>query len=87
MKDTTQLYIYPASYAREHGELEQYRASYKANIACKEAIEQAIADHYRDNRLGTEQYIRFWNSSAMTGCFMCLRARSGKRLGWAYFPR
>ena len=54
MKDTTQLYIYPASYAREHGELEQYRASYKANIACKEAIEQAIADHYRDNRLGTE---------------------------------
>lgn len=54
MKDTTQLYIYPASYAREHGELEQYRASYKANIACKEAIEQAIADHYRDNHLGTE---------------------------------
>lgn len=54
MKDTTQLYIYPAAYAREHGELEQYRASYKANIACKEAIEQAIADHYRDNRLGTE---------------------------------
>ena len=54
MKDTTQLYIYPASYVREHGELEQYRASYKANIACKEAIEQAIADHYRDNRLGTE---------------------------------
>ena len=54
MKDTTQLYIYPASYVREHGELEQYRASYKANIACKEAIEQAIADHYRDNHLGTE---------------------------------
>lgn len=54
MKDTTQLYIYPASYAHEHGELEQYRASYKANIACKEAIEQAIADHYRDNCLSTE---------------------------------
>ncbi len=54
MKDTTQLYIYPASYAHEHGELEQYRASYKANIACKEAIEQAIADHYRDNCLGAE---------------------------------
>lgn len=54
MKDTTQLYIYPASYAHEHGEREQYRASYKANIACKEAIEQAIADHYRDNRLDTD---------------------------------
>ena len=33
MKDTTQLYIYPASYAHEHGELDQYRASYKASIA------------------------------------------------------
>lgn len=54
MKDTTQLYIYPASYAHAHGELEQYRASYKANIACKEAVEQAIAGNYRDNRLGTE---------------------------------
>lgn len=54
MKDTTQLYIYPASYAHEHGELEQYRVSYKANLACKEAIEQAIAEHYRDNRLGPE---------------------------------
>ena len=54
MKDTTQLYIYPASHAREHGELEQYRASYQANIACKEAIEQAIADHYRDNHLDIE---------------------------------
>ena len=54
MKDNTLLYIYPASYAHEHGELDQYRASYKANIACREAIEQAIADHYRDNRLGTE---------------------------------
>lgn len=37
MKDTTQLYIYPASYVREHGELEQYRASYKANIACNDS--------------------------------------------------
>ena len=45
MKDTTQLYIYPASYVREHGELEQYRASYKANIACKEAIEPVSYTH------------------------------------------
>lgn len=52
MKDTTPVYFHSGAYAREHGELDQYRASYKANIACKEAIEQAIADHYRDNRLG-----------------------------------
>lgn len=46
------VYSYPASYAHEHGELEQYRASHKANIACRDAIDTAIADYYRDNRLG-----------------------------------
>ncbi len=51
--DKTPVYKYPASYARENDELSLYRASNKANIACKEAIEQAIADHYRDNRLTT----------------------------------
>ena len=53
MNDTTPIYFHSATYAHEHGELDQYRASYKANIACKEAIEQAIADNYRDNRLGS----------------------------------
>ena len=48
------VYRYSAQYANEHGELEAYRASRKANIACKEAIEQAIADHYHDNRLESE---------------------------------
>jgi len=52
--DKTPLYKYPGDYAREHGELEQYRASYKANVACKEAIEAAIRDNYRDNCLGKE---------------------------------
>lgn len=41
----------PGSYAREHDELAAYRASNQANTACKEAIEAAIRDHYRDNRL------------------------------------
>lgn len=54
MMDQIPLYKYPAAYAREHGELEQYRASYKANVACKNAIETAIRDNYRDNRLGKE---------------------------------
>ena len=52
MKDTTPIYFHSAAYAHEHGELDQYHASHRANIACKEAIEQAIADNYRDNRLG-----------------------------------
>ena len=52
--NTIPVYKYPAVYARENDELEQYRASYKANVACKEAIEAAIRDNYSDNRLGKE---------------------------------
>ena len=50
----TPVYKYPATYAREHGETEQYRASHKANLACKNAIETAIRDNYRNNYLGKE---------------------------------
>lgn len=46
------VYRHPAAYAHEHGELDQYRTSQRANIACKDAIEAAISEHYRDNRLG-----------------------------------
>lgn len=49
----TPVYPYPASYARENNELEQYRASHKANIACRDAIDTAIANNYRDNSLGS----------------------------------
>ena len=52
--DKSPVYKYPAAYARENNELEQYRASYKANVACKEAIETAIRDNYSDNRLGKD---------------------------------
>ena len=47
------MYIFSATFAKEHGELEKYRASHRANVDCKNAIEDAIADHYRDNRLDT----------------------------------
>ena len=45
------VYPYPAGHARERGELNEYRASLHANVSCKEAIEAAIREHYRDNRL------------------------------------
>ena len=54
MKDATPVYPYSAAYAREHGELDAYRTSHKANVACKQAIEAAIREHYRDNSLGRE---------------------------------
>ena len=45
------VYPYPADHARENGELDVYRASFRANVSCKEAIEAAIRDNYHDNRL------------------------------------
>ena len=48
------VYRHDAAYAREHDELPQYRESYQANIACKESIEKAIGDNYRDNRLNSK---------------------------------
>ena len=50
---TMPVYLQSGAYAREHGELEAFRASYRANIACKDAIEQAIGENYTDNRLNT----------------------------------
>lgn len=45
------LYKYSAAYAKANGELDVFRASNKANIACKEAIENAIRTHYSNNTL------------------------------------
>ena len=52
------VYKYPGEYAREHGELELYRASGRANIACKEAIETAVNSHYHNNCLDTKAAVR-----------------------------
>ena len=49
--DKSPLYRESATYAHEHDELDAYRTSRKANIACKEAIEDAIRDNYSDNHL------------------------------------
>ncbi len=46
------LYKDSATHALKHDELPLYRASHKANIACRDAIDKAIADNYRDNHLG-----------------------------------
>lgn len=51
MKDKTQVYMHSATYARENNELPEYRASYKANEACRDAIDAAISKHYRNNIL------------------------------------
>lgn len=45
------VYVFSATFAKEHGELEAYRASFRANVDCKNAIEESISNHYSDNRL------------------------------------
>ena len=40
------LYQHTGEYAREHGELDAFRASREANVACKEGIEAAIRAGY-----------------------------------------
>lgn len=47
------VYAHSAAYAREHGELEQYRISRNENIACKNAIEAAIRDNFDGMHLGS----------------------------------
>ncbi len=43
---TTPVYPHSAAYAREHGELEQYRVSNNVNLQCKESIEAAVREHF-----------------------------------------
>ena len=48
------VYREMANYAYEAGELDMYRASRDANMACKEAIEAAISENFSNNHLSTE---------------------------------
>ena len=52
------VYPYPREYAVENDELDKYRLSRKASIACKEAIEQAIREHYANNSLDTAAAVK-----------------------------
>lgn len=51
------IYDKPLAYAVEHKELEAYRASFKANMACKQAISDAIGENYNGNRLNSENVL------------------------------
>lgn len=50
----TPLYRHDGTYAREHDEINLYRESYQANIACMEKIEKTLSDNYENNHLNTE---------------------------------
>ena len=56
--DKTPIYEETFAYAYKHGETEQYHASKRVNIACKDAIEKAIDDNYQDNCLNTTAAVK-----------------------------
>ena len=51
MEQDIYLYHHSAEEARRRDELALWRASHRANIACKEAIEQSIREHFDGMRL------------------------------------
>lgn len=46
-----EVYIHPAAYAREHGELDRYRASNRLNQECARAIEDTIRENWSNSHL------------------------------------
>ena len=52
-----EVYRQSASYAREHGEIEKWRESKAANIACRDAIDKAVAENYDGAHLKTEEIL------------------------------
>lgn len=49
---TVSVYRYSASYAKEHGEMAEYRASMQMNISCRYAVEKAVNENFDGMRLG-----------------------------------
>lgn len=56
--DKAPIYKEFYQYAHQHGEEARHIASHTANIGCKAAIEQAIANHYSHNCLDTVAAVR-----------------------------
>ena len=52
-----EVYRHNASYAREHGEIEMWRESKAANIACRDAIDNAVVENYDGAHLKTEKIL------------------------------
>lgn len=51
MKDKTPIYPHSVIYAREHDELPEYRASFKAHTACRDAIAATTASALRQSKM------------------------------------
>lgn len=54
MSEYIPFYTHSLNDARHYCEVEKWRASHKANIDCKKAIENAIADNFEDNHFNSD---------------------------------
>ena len=53
----SEIYRNSGSYAREHDEIEKWRESKAANIACRDAIDKAVAESYDGAHLKTDKIL------------------------------
>ena len=53
----SEIYRNFGSYAREHDEIEKWRESKSANIACRDAIDETVAKNYDGAHLNTEKIL------------------------------
>ena len=78
----TAVYPHDAAYARAHGELAEYRNARRSNIACKNAIEEAIAKHFDGMHLDeacVKEVLDQYGSERVT---LVLAATVQESLGW-----
>ena len=54
MTEKVPIYMHSATYAREHDELPEFIASHRAFVACRDAIDAAIREHYNNNSLSRD---------------------------------
>lgn len=78
----TPVYRHDASYAREHEQLPLYRESYQANVACKEAIEKAINNNYKDNRLNSQAVMDVVSAEFSTERIQYVLANTVQQKDW-----
>lgn len=78
----TPVYRQDAAYAREHEQLPLYRASYQANVACKEAIEKAINANYKDNCLNSQAVMETVSTEFSTERIQYVLANTVQQKGW-----
>lgn len=81
----TPVYHQSAAYAREHGELDQFRQSHQANIACKKDIEEAIFQNFDGFRLNKHAISGVWKVRPGACRSGVGSDRSGESLGWPLF--